>query len=184
MKKFDGQKHFLALMKQPGDYNFIDISKLDIANGYQPQSLADIDSFTMHFTKEEIKKSITRANIISSQYVEGKLVIQDNQKHNPLIVIDKVYYDNFRIDLFLEEKMHNKNDANKIIQKFNSIVREKERNETFKFAIVNHNLDLAIDVLFNLEYLQLRKIMIYLIDWCNKEKDLSKVQELKRDKTT
>ncbi len=184
MKKFDEQKHFLALMKQPGNYNFIDISKLDIASGYRPQSLADIDSFTMHFTKEEIKKSINRANIISAQYIEGKLVIQDNQKHNPLTVLDKSYYDNFRIDLFLEEKMDNKNDTNKIIQKFNSIVREKEKNESFKFAILNHNLDLAVDILFNLEYLQLRKIMIYLIDLRNKEKNLSAVQELKRDKTT
>ena len=39
MKKPEVQKHFLALMLRPGDCVLIDISKLDIANGYNPNVL-------------------------------------------------------------------------------------------------------------------------------------------------
>ena len=39
MKKVDEQRHFLALLKRPGDYVFIAISKLDIANGIPRISL-------------------------------------------------------------------------------------------------------------------------------------------------
>ena len=108
VKKQEEQKHFLSLMARIGDYVFIDISKLDIANGYYPSSLADIDSFTMHFSVDEIMNSIKRANLASNKYLNGTLVIEDNQKHNPIIVIDKDFYNNFRIDLFLSEKMNKK----------------------------------------------------------------------------
>ena len=54
MKVPEVQKHFLALMDRPGDYVLIDISKLDIAGGYQPNTLVELDTFTMSFSKDEI----------------------------------------------------------------------------------------------------------------------------------
>ena len=78
MKKQEEQKHFLSLMARIGDYIFIDISKLDIANGYNPYNLADIDSFTMHFSKEELLSSIKRANLVSDKYLNGKIEKFDN----------------------------------------------------------------------------------------------------------
>ena len=108
MKKVDEQRHFLALLKRPGDYVFIAISKLDIANGIPRISLQAIDSFAMNFTIDEIIQSIKRANIVSEEYLNGQLVIQDNQKHNPIEVIDRDFYDNFRIDLFLKDQTREK----------------------------------------------------------------------------
>lgn len=182
MKKQEEQKHFLSLMARIGDYMFIDISKLDIARGYTPHSLSDIDSFTMHFSKEEILSSIKRANLVSEKYLNGKLVIADNQKHNPIDVINKDLYNNFRIDLYLSEVMKNKIKINNIINKFRSICNNKVIEDSFVLAIKNENLDLAIDILFNLPYLTLRKFIIYLINERNKELEMLNIQERIRDK--
>lgn len=182
MKKQEEQKHFLSLMARIGDYIFIDISKLDIANGYNPYNLADIDSFNMHFSKEELLSSIKRANLVSDKYLNGKLVIADNQKHNPIDVIDKEFYNNFRIDLYLNETTKNKVKLNNILNKFRSICKDKVIEDSFIMAIKNNNLDLAVDILFNLPYLTLRKFIIYLLNERNSELEKIKMQERIRDK--
>ena len=176
MKKQEEQKHFLSLMARIGDYIFIDISKLDIANGYNPTTLSDIDSFTMHFSTYEIINSIKRANLAIDRYINGSLVIEDNQKHNPIKVIDKDFYNGFRIDLYLSEKMKNKMEINNILNKFRSICKDEVIEESF--------IDLAVDILFNLPYLTLRKFIVYLIENRNKELEIQKIQERIRDKTT
>ena len=182
MKKQEEQKHFLSLMARIGDYIFIDISKLDIANGYNPYNLADIDLFTMHFSKEEILSSIKRANLVSDKYLNGNLVIADNQKHNPIKVIDKDFYNGFRIDLYLSEKMKNKMEINNILNKFRSICKDEVIEESFIKSIKSNNLDLAVDILFNLPYLTLRKFIIYLLNERNSELEKIKMQERIRDK--
>lgn len=183
VKKQDEQKHFLSLMARIGDYVFIDISKLDISNGYYPSSLSDIDSFTMHFSVDEIMNSIKRANLASNKYLNGTLVIEDNQKHNPIIVIDKDFYNNFRIDLFLSEKMNKKSSLNNILNKFRAVCKDKVIEDSFILAIKNNNLDLAVDILFNLPYITLRKFIVYLIELRNKELEELEIQERIRDKT-
>lgn len=180
MKKIEEQKHFLALMSRPGDYVFIDISKLDIANGYNPSNLGEIDSFTMHFNIDEIMESIKRANVVSQNYLEGILVIADNQKHNPLDVIDKKYYNNFQINEFLSSKLSNKMFINNIVNKFGSICNDQKEN--FNNALKENNINKAIDILFSMPYLKLRKYMMYLVDLRNKEIQEEKMKELTRDK--
>lgn len=182
MKKQEEQKHFLSLMARIGDYIFIDISKLDISNGYNPYNLAGVDSFTMHFSREEILSSIKRANLVSDKYLNGKLVIGDNQKHNPIDVIDKEFYNNFRIDLYLSKKIKDKVELNNILNKFRSICKDEVIENSFILAIKNNNLDLAIDILFNLPYLTLRKFIIYLLIERNKDLEKIKLQERIRDK--
>ena len=105
MKKATEQRHFLALLRRPGDYIFIDTSKLDTCGNYLI-FLPDIDAFTMKFTKEEIISSIRRANIADETYLNGELVIQDNQKHNPIRVIDKEFYNDFNIVEYLNSKLN------------------------------------------------------------------------------
>lgn len=182
MEKTGEQKHFLALLSRPGDYIFIDIAKLDIANGYNPSDLSDIDSFTMHFTKDEIMASIIRANIVSSRYLEGTLVIQDNQKHNPLPVIDKDFYGDFQLDIYLNNKFNDKNTLNKVANKLWGITKSDAIKKSFVDALRTGNLDIAIEILLNLPYLKLRKLIIYLVEMYNFEKTLKNDKELIRDK--
>lgn len=182
MKKVEEQKHFLALMALPGDFALIDISKLDIANGYYPLTLAHLDTFTMTFSKNEIMESIKRSNIVDKKYMNGTLVIQDNQKHNPIAVIDKDLYDNFQIDEFIRSKENDKNGINNIINKFGAIVKDKEISSNFKTMLRMGNINGACQVLFGLPYLEQRKFILYLLDIRNKEKMLEKQHELIRDK--
>ena len=182
MKKPEVQKHFLALMDRPGDCVLIDVSKLDIANGYNPNTLAELDAFTMYFSKPELLDAIKRANMANQRYLNGTMVIQDNQKHNPIEVIDRDFYDNFRIDLFLKDKMFDKNASNMIINKFSAIVKDATLTENFKKAMRMNDLDEACNILFELPYLIQRKLIVYLIEWHNKEKKLERDQELIRDK--
>ena len=109
--------------------------------------LQDIDAFTMGFSKEEIISSIRRANIADESYLNGKLVIQDNQKHNPLTVIDKEFYDNFNIFEYLKSKVNDKNKLNTIINKFNAIVKDERINKDFKDYLKSGNMDIALNVL-------------------------------------
>ena len=79
--------------------------------------------------------------------------------------------------------MKNKVSLNNVLNKFRAICKDKSVEDSFVLAMKNGNLDLAIDILFNLPYLTLRKFMIYLIDLHNKELEELKVQERIRDKT-
>ena len=182
MPAINEQRHFLALMYRPGDYAYIDISKLDIASGYSPILLQDIDSFTMHYTKNEIMAAIIGANIVSSKYLSGSLVISDNQKHNPIEVIDKDFYNNFQIDKYLLSKLNDKNAINTIINKFRAINKDEEINQKFSEALKSGNIIDVLDILFNIPYLDLRKMIIYLIELKQKEENIDKKKELIRDK--
>lgn len=182
MKKPEVQKHFLALMDRPGDYCLIDISKLDIANGYQPNTLLELDTFTMHFGATEIIESIKRANIADLRYISGTLVVQDNQKHNPIPVIDRDFYDNFCIDLFLKEHSEDKNVMNMIINKFGSFIKDDATIQNFKEAMRNNNIAAACDVLFNVPYLNMRKFVVYLLELRDQEREKVQEKELIRDK--
>lgn len=181
MKKYEEQKHFLSLMAKVGDYIFIDISKLDISNGYYPSDLADIDSFTINFSKEEIVDSIRRSNLCSEKYLNGKLVIADNQKHNPLEVVDKVFYNNFKIQIYLSEIIKNKIIANNVVNKFASIAKDNKLALSFKDAIKYENINEAVDIIFSLPYLASRKLVVYLLEMRNKEIKEIKSKERKRE---
>lgn len=74
--------YFLVLEKRLGDYNIIDINKLDICNKYVGTDLAMIDAFTSLYTENELKDSITRSNMASPNYLDGRLRIISDVKHN------------------------------------------------------------------------------------------------------
>lgn len=74
--------YYLVLEKRLGDYNLIDINKLDVCKNFVTNDIAMIDAFTSRFTEAELKASIERSNIIQPDYLEGKLKIISDAKHN------------------------------------------------------------------------------------------------------
>ena len=78
--------------------------------------------------------------------------------------------------------MKNKNALNNILNKFRAICKDKVIEDSFILAIKNNNLDLAVDILFNLPYITLRKFIVYLIELRNKELEELEIQERIRDK--
>jgi len=84
-------KYYLVLEKRLGDYNLIDISKLDICDGVVTNDIASIDSFTCRFTETEIKASIERSNMTQPGYLAGTLKIISDVKHNLKILTKEVF---------------------------------------------------------------------------------------------
>jgi len=83
--------YFLVLEKRLGDYNLIDISKLDICSEPIVNDIAFIDSFTCKFTDAEIKASIERSNIVQSAYLDGTLKVISDVKHNLRVLTRDIF---------------------------------------------------------------------------------------------
>ena len=178
MEKNNEQKHFLSLQARPGDNAYVDISTLRISNGYNPTSLPEIDSFTMNFTYDELINSIKEANIADSNYLSGKLVITDNQKHNPLEVITKELFNGFDLYLFLTENADNKNLMNTIYTKYSSIVNDLPLAKMFK----NSSTIEMTNMILKLPYLEQRRLLLYLIKKNNVLLEKDNKKEFVRDK--
>ena len=74
-------KYFLTLRHQKGNEVKIDISLLEVAKGFYPRTLEEIDNFTLNFTKKELLQEIEKANI-AGDFIDGLLCITDNHNHN------------------------------------------------------------------------------------------------------
>ena len=81
--------YYLVLEKRLGDYNIIDINRLDITNKEISNDIVDIDFFTCKFTNEEIMASIIRSNMARPEYLDGRLrIISDaRHKHNLTVYV-------------------------------------------------------------------------------------------------
>ena len=75
-------KYFLVLEKRLGDYNIIDINKLDICKRYVSNDISSIDSFTSMYNEHELRESIIRCNIVNKDYIYGNFKIISDVKHN------------------------------------------------------------------------------------------------------
>lgn len=76
----DKLNYYLVLERRIGDYNIIDVNKLDICDTKVTNDIASIDTFTARFTEEELKNSIMRSNM-ASNYIDGTLKIISDAKH-------------------------------------------------------------------------------------------------------
>lgn len=179
----DTINYFLALEKRPGDSQFIDVSKLDISNGYNPQSLDALDSFTMHFTKEELKNAIKEDNLVEESYLAGRLIIIDSIKKHHYEVIDKDILGDFQIDNFLKERINNKELMNNIIYKYKIMLNDEERFLALKKAQENQDINDMCNIILSTNYLIQRNFILYLLNLLVKERKQNKEkQELIRDK--
>ncbi len=179
MKNEKEQKHFLALQTLPGKNVYIDISLLDLAGGYFPNTLEEIDAFTAYFSHEEIIKAIQRANLADQEFLNGTLCIVDNQKHKPLKVITKDYLDGFNFEQYLFLNLNDKNFTNLLINKATSLMEDNVK-ALFREKVKTEDLAAILEMINTIPYLKRRKLLVYLIDHYRQNKE--KGQELKLDK--
>ena len=172
--------YFLALEKRPGDTKFIDIQRLSISSGFDPKTLNLIDSFTMNFTIEELKKAILDDNLVENDYLKGRLVIQDNFKKHTLEVIDKNLIKDFNLYNYLKERINNKELINNIIYKLKNIINDEEIITNLKQAQEDQDIVSMVNIITSIDYFAQRKFIVYLLHIYLKEQD--KNQERIRDK--
>ena len=102
--------YFLVLEKRPKDFMPINIGILTKDDLHNFTSLQSIDDFTRKYLEEDIKKMIKDNNLVTEDYLEGKLwVINENKYRYKLFTKDV----NMSLDTFLLENIDNKQIMNK-----------------------------------------------------------------------
>lgn len=179
-------KYFLVLEKRLGDYNLIDINKLDICMNIVTNDIASIDNFTCVFTEEEIKSAIMRSNIVNNEYLNGNLKIVSDAKHH-LEVLTK--------DKFIEIREFQLNDSeidrdfkNKIFGMYKKVVEStfedksfiKGMLDRFKKSLKDGSKNEIFSILEELPYNKSRMIYlnIYEVLRRKKEENLRKLEKI------
>lgn len=122
--------YYLVLEKRLGDYNIVDINKLDICTSYCINDLSAIDLFTCRFSTDELKDAIKRSNVVKESYLNGYFKIISSYKHR-LPVLTKEKYDIIKNFQSSDEKV-NIDFKNKLYGSYKKIVEKNFKNEIFK----------------------------------------------------
>ena len=177
--------YYLVLEKRLGDYNIIDINRLDIVTKEISNDILSIDFFTCEFTKEEIMESIIRSNMARPEYLDGRLrIISDaRHKHNLTVLTKDVHQDimNFQTD---DEEI-NQDFKNKLFGAYKKIVESsftdpdfiKRMLERFKVALKTGTKKDIFKLIGELPYQKSRNIYISIYKMLNKENHFEKNEE-------
>jgi len=181
-------KYFLVLEKRLGDYNIVDINKLDICNSVVTNDIASIDCFTCMYTEEEIKASVARGNITHSDYLNGTLKIVSDMKHN-LKVLTKDKFLAIRefqtSDLELNREL-----KNKLFGLYKKVIETTFEDKSFiqgmldrfKICLKGNDKKEMFSILEELPYQKSRMIYLNLYEEINKrEKEILKILEKLND---
>lgn len=179
-------KYYLVLELRLGDYNLIDINKLDICNGLVNNELLSIDVFTSKFTEEEIKGSIERSNTVQPAYLTGSLKVISEAKHN-FRVLTKDIIDIIQEFQYSEEDI-DQNFKNKIYGAYKKVVEStfedvsfiKGLLDKFKTTLRNGNKREIFLIIEQLPYNKSRLIYYYIYNEIirRKEEKLRKLEKL------
>lgn len=127
--------YYLVLEKRLGDYNIIDINKLDICDRYYLNNIALLDTFTINNSITDIKESIKRSNLVSSDYLNGNLVIVSDKKHH-LNIMTKEIYDVVK-EFQRSNEIINKDLKNKLYGAYKKIIDKNFNDIDFKKKMLN-----------------------------------------------
>lgn len=146
MKNID---YYLILEKRPGDYNIVDINRINTRGFFIINDLGAIDSFTSKYTINELRNLIVSNNIVTDSYFDGVFKIISSANHR-FDVIDKNLFNaviNFQNSNDFDKNLKNKlfgwyksaidhlyNDKEKeeLLNNFNMLVKSENKIEIFK----------------------------------------------------
>jgi len=178
--------YFLVLEKRLGDYNIIDINKIDICDTNVNSEIASIDSFTCRYTESEIRSSIIRSNIAHSDYFEGALKIVSDAKHNFKALTKDVF--NIVYDFQNNDEEIDRNFKNKLFGIYKKVVEHTFDDKGFIDGLLNRFKDTlktgskleVFKVVEELPYSKSRAIYfaIYEEELKRKEEKLRKLEKL------
>ena len=170
-------KYFLVLEKRLGDYNIVDINKLDICTFYVANTISSIDCFTSLYTEEELMNSIERSNIVHLSYLNGSLKIVSEKKHNFRIVSKNVFkvISDFQID----DRDFDREFKNKIFGIYRKIISSifsdtdfiKGLLDRFKELLRNGSKKDIFSVIEELPYAKSRTLYLCIYDEVVKRKE-------------
>lgn len=181
----DEVKYFLVLEKRPGDYNLIDITKLDICDTIITTDLGTIDAFTSKYEETEIKASIERSNMAQSEYLSGSLKIISDMHHH-LNILTKETFSNI-MEFQNSDLEIDKDFKNKLYGYYKKIIETLKDNnfvayslDGFKEALRSNNKPEIFRLISELPYAKSRS-MYFMIgeEYAKKrEENLRKLEKL------
>lgn len=179
-------KYFLILEKRLGDYNLVDINKLDICMNIVTNDIASIDNFTCQYTEDEIKNSIMRSNIVTNEYLSGNLKIVSDAKHH-LNVLTKDMFILIR-EFQLSNQEIDRDFKNKMFGMYKKVVESTFTDKSFiqgmldrfKESLKNDSKNEIFNILEELPYNKSRMIYlnIYEVLQRKKEENLRKLEKI------
>ena len=152
------------------DFIFLDICSLDIFASFEKdklnyQSLDVLDSLTLQFSAEEIKKSILRANVVANQedVYDGQLLIKINKHRLPVMtrdVVEELNLPKLFGEIFGDESK--KRYLNMIYNKLSSIVKNKDLLINIKKCIDENDSKEFYALFAKLSYQEQRELYFYI----------------------
>ncbi len=152
-------KYYLAIETKPNNYFPINLLDLNIANRFNTTKLAELDSFTRKYTKNEIIASIKSANLLEVTSDMPLIVIyseKGSMRKSPALLKDNDY------DMWdlLEKNFNNKTFTNKIHNFLKNKIDEYTLNK-IKNAKDSQEFIYAIN---EMPYIVERKLYFYLYE--------------------
>lgn len=181
---------YLAFEERPHSYVPIDLSDLEIFKGcILDGTLKSLDNFTSRFSEEEIRESIKKSNTIMLENYDVPMVIVS--KNHPLPLITNQNVADLDMTNIFNEALDNKDLANKLKNKIQSIMRKNMSNyiseegiqtlfKSFQVAINTRNSSYLTYIFNNLSYEGQRELAFYFYD-INKEKENNQILQRKND---
>jgi len=177
--------YFLVLEKRLGDYNIVDINKLDICKYPVGNDISSIDAFTCRYTESEIRESIERCNIAHNDYFDGTLKIISDVKHN-FKVLTKETYNNI-IDFQNNDEVIDRNFKNKLFGIYKKVIEHsfedvdfiKQMLERFKEILKNDSKEEIFKIIEELPYDKSRNIYFLIYDEVQRKK-AEKIKKLEK----
>lgn len=153
--------YFLVLEKRPKDFMPINISIITQDNRANYTSLEGIDEFTRRYNEDEIKNLIKENNLVTDDYLEGKLWVINENKYRFRVFTKDI---NMSLDTFLLKNINNKQIMNKFVNIYFKYT--KVNIDIIKEAIKKGEVNIILQILFTLDYEIIRNIYFYLFENC------------------
>ncbi len=161
----------LVVEKRNNDFAYINIADLDILKDMTYTNLATLDNYLQHFTEQEIKDSIERANVVpDTEISDKKLLIKYGNYKLPLL--SKEIREELDMFAYIAENFEDKSMKNIFFNKISSIVKDEKRKVFYKDVIDHDSKESFIESLKYLTYNELRELYFYLYNYVAKNKDL------------
>ena len=161
----------LVVEKRNNDFAYIDIANLDIVQEKKYTNLYSLDLITRLYSEQELKDSITRANIVPDVDIsDKKLLIKYGNYKLPVLTRDVV--DSFNFVTFIRESFGDKSMRNIIYNKLAAIVKDEQRAHLYKGAL---SKDTYKDFLYSLQFLsytEYREFCFYLYNYVAKKEEI------------
>lgn len=184
----DTHNYSLALRVPKKNPMTIEINKVDPSfEGSDINKIEVIDTFTSHYTKEEIVELIKKSNTITDEYLPGKLIVIDNKtgwRYKPLV---NEGFNNSDMLKYLSVQLNDKNKdvLNQVYNKA-KVAMDRYGEETLfdlkEFFLGDISMIKFLNDFRDLPYLVRRSIRLVCTELYQKEQSYVREQKIKERK--